>query len=310
MNFLYLLNYFVFATLVVLLTVEMGMALLSLFNYKFFKSLSPGTSRDLWGIVGVFAVFYLINFESTYPKLLINIGTIYEIPLLITAILIIAKNTFATFAYGFSKVKREKISHGIYSAATLISAFLVTGIFTSVATGTGVNLNSNSINFFAMLFNPFNLLIFAGLALVSIFIAKGYTKEFGENSYDIFSFIVGFVLLFLGVVFYTPEIALKLFAGPILISIIVILGAGSVILGFLKNKYSGIISSLWLLTSIFIFGILQYSYIFGGQINLFSELTNSSMETAIIVITVFGYLIMAAFLFLIRKIGKLQNMKK
>ena len=59
----------------------------ALFAYEKYKEKLMRYITPIWEVTGTFAVFYVVNFEATFPTLLGVAGTIYAVPLLLAAAL-------------------------------------------------------------------------------------------------------------------------------------------------------------------------------------------------------------------------------
>ena len=248
MNALYILNYLMAASLVALMGLELGLAFLYLFSYKKHNSKIPESFRHLWGMVGTFAVFYLINLEATYPKILATLASIYEVPLILAAILILFKNPFAAFSYHLHGSKREIVFRKIYAAATVLSVLLVSGILTSAFTGISI-IGTSQVNLASMLFNPFNIFVFLLISALALFSA--YSRKIGK------------------------------FIGPSV-----------------------------LLIAVFAAGIISYPYMFGGNVNMLGEITNSGVILTInFIVAAIGYSLLLTVFLLSRKVSKSPERK-
>ena len=261
--------------------------------------------RYLWEVVGTFAVFYLINFESTYPSLLVHIALLYEVPLLIAAILILVRNATLAYSTFIGDKKREREFHVLYVVSTLLAAFFVTGILTSALTGTGVNLTNNILNLSLMLFNPFNIMLFLGIVLLSVFIAGGYLQIGKHQSRSIITGLLpGLAVLLLAVYVYVPTIIKNLGADPFIIAFEAVLLIATIAVNIYKSKYAGYASTAFLLGSIMVFGVLSYPYMFGGSINMLLQITTSAaIGGAVLLVTIVGYIMLIAAFVMMKLFG-------
>lgn len=231
-------------TLVSLICVEVGIALVYLFRYKKSSYSVSSVLKHLWGVVTTFLVFFVVNLESTYPKILVKIATIYELPLLLFAILVLIKNSFVTFSYFVEGEKKQKIFLKIYSISTIISAYLVVSVLASALNGFSVNLANSSVNFLMMLINPIGIIAFFAVGILSI---ASLHKKFFMN-----------------------------LISPFLVIILTLLA-----------------------------GIVNYSFAFGGKVNLLTDIaTSPAIIISTIVVAVLGYLLIIGVLFLEKKIQK------
>ena len=94
MDILYIMNHVVFSLFITLFLVEVGMAFTGLIFYDSYKIIKKYLI-PMWEINGTFAIFYIVSFEAIYPKLLVNIGTLYLLPVMVAALLLILRNADA-----------------------------------------------------------------------------------------------------------------------------------------------------------------------------------------------------------------------
>ncbi len=195
MNVLYLVNYFIGGSFIALLSLEVGFALTLLFSYKKHRDIFPIGFKYLWGIVGTFLVFYLINFEATYPGILAGFAKIYDVPFIIIAVLMLFKNSFITYAYHVKDEKKEEIFLKIYAAATVILTFFAGSILTSMFTGRAINPITDSINLISVFTSPLNMALFAAIILISLlsYYGKMLGRILGPSLLAIGVFIIGII---------------------------------------------------------------------------------------------------------------------
>ena len=166
MNFLYLLNYFILSIFLTLFGLEVGIALLFLLPFKKYYIILQKYLAPIWEVEGTFAVFYVVNLIATYPLAVPVIGALYVFPALIGGLFLIARNAF--LAYSEYADWHKDVHLKIYSLATIIIAFILTAIVGSAISGNGVNLKIFMPMFMTMFLNPFNLVLFASIALLGI----------------------------------------------------------------------------------------------------------------------------------------------
>jgi cytochrome bd ubiquinol oxidase subunit II len=285
LNALYTINYFIFSIFLTLFMVELGLAVISLFYYDKYKDQIKHAINPLWSVTGTFAIFYLINFEVSYPKLVGIVGTAYVLPLLLAAIFIILRNIFIVFSEYIGENKSERNFRVAYSLSTLIAAILLIAVLTSGISGVGISTSTSSINS-SFLLNPFSIIMLIALLLFSIFLASGIIKPSKQFKIGIASSLVGFALGLFAVYIYLPNLHLgtQIYA-TIAVSIVML--AISALLQFKKTKYFAIFNILFVLVLINLLGIANYPYVF-GNVNSTGYLASSTIANASILITTIG----------------------
>ncbi len=288
MNFLYIINYVIFAVFFTLFTLELGVALTFLKNKdedvrnRLQKFIGP-----LWQLNGTFAVFYLVNFEATYPLLLNVVGYAYIIPLMVAALAFILRNAFISYSgYTSDPAKHDRYLK-IYSLATLITYFLVASVFASAVSGIGINVDNASIEILSVLFNPFNIIAFAGLVLLGLFSVESFfgirsrkfvTMMFGILSFGILSVAFAVYLPFL----FQGSLALYSLAG---LTIFIAIYLFSLLRGSGATRLFAIV---WPLLVILSFGVVEYPAVFGNTASLLTYMTNSASGFWISVVSAVG----------------------
>ncbi len=297
-DLIYDLNYLVFACFLSLFLLEVGIAIVSLVNYSEYGGEIKRYLHSMWAINGTFAVFYLVEFEASYPNLLKSIGTVYVFPALIAGVLIIARNAFMAYS---ELVDQNLVRRylGVYSIATLIIAFLAVSILTSSVSGAGINLSDNSVNMLLLFFNSFNILVFGGLALLVYFFASAYFKRREHFIPATVSGIIGIILIMAAISsegYMVQNIIASLYI-PVIILLIFLLVAFLYLKGY---KYTRYIAFGWIFVAILAFGTVQYPYLFGGTLNIAQYETSGAIGHYVILITVAGgafLLVLLSYLF-------------
>ncbi len=295
MDLLYLVNYFVFATFLTAFAVEVGMAVLSLVSYERNREVIRRSISLLWGPVGTLGVFYLVNFQTTYPKLLFSVASLYEVPLLLAALFMILRNAFVIYSE-YAGDRNEKRFTRIYGISTLAVAFLIVSTLTSGVGGFGVSLQGETINLGSFFLNLLNLFFFAGIALSAVFIAGSRLKlERTMKRVFIALAVIAYLLFLLGIGARMPYLLANLYASPLAeIGLVfsLLLFAIAVFSLYGGNRLSFPSAVAWFFFSVMLFGALQYPYIFGQSVNLTNELTDASVRTPILLITAAVYLLL------------------
>lgn len=269
MNETYLINFLIFSVLAALLILEMGIALISLTLYRYYRDSIRKYLLPIWEVGGTFGGFYLVNFEVTYPTLLGLVGQLYIAPLLIAGIFFIIRSVFLAYSEYINDLSKENIFIKIYAISTLAMGFMFFSVLSSGVSGIGINLTAQSINLTSLLFNPFNLMMFLSILLISVFMACNYFKVVGLERFGALYLAIAYLLVILGLYQYVPVLFSSLTSNYYLLALSIFFALLSVIFYFIKNRFANYISVIWLVGSINLFGIVKYPYIFGA-----SDITN------------------------------------
>ncbi|MGI0141617.1 MAG: cytochrome d ubiquinol oxidase subunit II [Candidatus Micrarchaeales archaeon] len=287
MNIPYTINYLIFSAFLTLLIFEIGVAILSLAFYKDYKARLRKYLLPIWEVMGTFAAFYLINFEVTYPTLLPFAGTVYILPVLVAGAFFLLRGAFIAFTEYLNRPESDGRYIKIYSISTLMVAFLALSVLDSGVSGIGISLANTSINLVSLLFNPFNILMFAGVVLISMFVVSNYFEVYKLNKLGILYAAVGIVLVLFSLYQYAPSIFSNILSNLYLLAISIILLLITIVAYLKKSKYANYLVVFWLFLSINLFGVVQYPYFFGGQ-NITAYLAASAISGAEIAITIIG----------------------
>ena len=296
MNILYIINYAIFAVFLTLFSLELGIALSMLSGrYEKYADRFKAYLNPIWQINGTFAVFYLVNFEATYPKLLGILASAYLVPLMLAALFLILRNAFIAYAEHSDAVEGKNF-YRVYGAATLTSYFLVLSVLCSAASGLGISLSSSSIDLLYVLFNPFNIILFAASLLLSLFISFLFF-EISENKLAHYGIAaVSLLALFAGILAYLSYSVARLLSHYYLIVASLVLLLLIVWLKQKENRVARYLSLIWLFSGINILGVVLYPYVFGGSASLLDYLTNGETGFWISVISGFGGALLAAYM--------------
>lgn len=295
-NTLYSINYFIFSVFFTLFMVEIGLALISLFSYDRYKSKIKKVIDPVWEITGTFAIFYLVNFEVSYPTLLVTIGTAYVIPLLLVAILIILRNIFIVFSEQIGNDKTEQRFRLIYSISTIAAAIIAIGIFTTGVSGIGISQVTNSLTS-SFLLNPFTLIMLVALLLISLSLVNSIIRPSALSKLGPLLSLIGFGIGLFAAYNYLPNFHASLQSHIALVAFSILILAIASIMQLKKFRYSTIFTVLSVLVLINLFGISTYPYILGNS-NVASYMANSAIANAATTITLIGGALVTASMLL------------
>ncbi len=307
MNLFFLVDIVIFSVFFTFFVFEISTIIASIVSYGDYTKSIRRLFLPLWEIIGTFAVFYVVNFEATFPTLLNVVGYIFIVPVLSGALLFILRNIFLVYSEYESDGILQKKYVRAYAVATLFAAFITVSIFSSGLSGIGVNVSDVSINLLGIFFNGFNLLVFVSVALLSVFLSVVYFRLRKIWWLGILSVFLSIALMFLGSYLYAPLLLYGLSSYSILFGTVIAILLVDVMLFLLDFRFTRYLSLAWVFLAVLFVNITRYPYVFGVQANILSYLNNSAISYFILLITVIGGALLVVSLFLFVWISYLRG---
>jgi len=298
MNIFYLANYAIFAAVLTAFSMEIAAALFASISYERFKDSIAAYIAPLWGINGTFIVFYLVNFEATFPNLLAPIGTMFILPAMLIALLIILRNTTIISWELHPDAAKEKRSIRVYSAVTALVGFVAIAVLSAGVSGIGVNFAASTANIATVLFNPYDILMFIAILLIAYTMGCVHFKRDGQALPPSLSAIVAIFLVLIASSISARHIVANVSANLPFLAAVVALLIATLVLYKLKSRAAGVVSLIWLYSAVLFFGFLEYPYIF-GSVNSAVYTPQGTAAVGLSAITVIGGSILIASLALL-----------
>jgi len=293
MDATYLTNYLIFAAFLTLFALEIGVATLSLLSFEDYRTKLASYITPIWEVNGTFIVFYLVNFEVSYPTLLYLAGTIYIALALLAGLIFILRNSFLAYSEYISGDTGRRYLR-VYAISTITVAFLALSILSSSVSGVGINPQAASIDILTAIFNPFNILMFLSVALITLFVSSNAFNITRIKKYSAALLLVALAIIYLILREYVPYTLSGALSAPMLaFYAFTAVVAGLSLTSF---RYTGYVSIVWLYIAVIVFGALEYPFIFGGRVDITRYLTTSTMAGAALPITLIGGLMVIASL--------------
>ncbi|MDE1768291.1 MAG: cytochrome d ubiquinol oxidase subunit II [Candidatus Micrarchaeota archaeon] len=299
MNLLVDINIVVFALVFSLFAVETGIALLNLLAYEKVWKRTTQYIAASWAISGTFLVFYIVNFEATYPLILTQAGTLYIVPVLLAGLFVIFRNAFIAYSEYAEDAVAKKTFVRVYAISTLIAVFLLISVLSSTVTGTGVNLSTMSLDYLEILFNPYNLLMFvctAAVSILAVIMLLSIEKPLGFDKVTALSLLLVIIIatFLYATLTYAPFVAQGLGSRWLYLipGVVMLLVAAGLYLNR-KGRWNAICAFLWLVTTVSGFETLGHPKIFGGALSISSFLAPQSAASASLIITVCTAMLLA-----------------
>ncbi|MDE1871275.1 MAG: cytochrome d ubiquinol oxidase subunit II [Candidatus Micrarchaeota archaeon] len=284
MNLLYSVNYLIFSVFLTLLMLEIGLALVSLAGSERYKDRIAKIINPIWEVTGTFAIFYVVNFEVSYPLVLGIVGTAYAVPLLVAAIFLIIRNVLLAL--------RDYVGYGkqwpriVYPMSTIVAGALAISVLSSGVSGMGINLANGAINA-SFIFNPFNLLIILSIILLSFSLANGIIKVDRFHKAGMISEILGFAIAAIASYVYLPGFLKGQQTSTLLIIVSLIVLIAAIALQAIKAKYAGPFNAVFVALLINLFGASIYPYVFGTA-NIMNYAASNALASPELLITTIG----------------------
>ncbi|MEM0154371.1 MAG: cytochrome d ubiquinol oxidase subunit II [Methanothrix sp.] len=311
MSIMFSINYLIFSVFLTLFGLEVGIAITMLLEYDKHKENMKRFLMPLWEVTGTFAIFYIVNLEATVPSLLMLLGTVFVVPLLVAAVFFILRNAFLSYSEYMGDKRSEKLYLHIYAIATLLVAFIAISVLDSGISGIGINASAYSINMLKMFANSFNILMFIGIALLSIFVAAAFFDVREYKWFPGLAAVLGIIAIAvathsaMGYLFYAafgPGL-------PYLIGLLILLGIG-LYLYYSGKKYAKYVALVWFFLAVNFFGFVQSPYILGGAVDINGYLATGPMAFYVNLVTLIGGIILVAslvFMVYVSYIKKIKN---
>ncbi|HVC58710.1 MAG TPA: cytochrome d ubiquinol oxidase subunit II [Candidatus Acidoferrales bacterium] len=285
---LYYLNYGILAAFLSMFAVELGMAIRAMCGYSVLKERIRHYVMPLWEITGTFAVFYIVDLVATYPNLVPVIAPIYIGPIIAAALLLILRNAFLAYGEIMGGHAKEKQVFAIYSATTIIIAFILSAILGSVVSGSGVDVASGSLNVAAMLFNGFGLAVFLAMVLIGLFAASVLIGDKKERAMPAASAFVALVLMLSALGFGTAYGAGLIASNEYLVILYAVFIAVVVPLYLAGRAAAKKLVFPLVFFGVLCFAVIQNQMLFNGAASFASYVTNTAGAQYLIIATVGG----------------------
>ncbi len=289
MNIYILINYSILAILFTFLLAETMSAISFLYDRKSLsvvkKYLDP-----IWGIVGTFAVFFIVNTEVLYPAAMPSIDYLYVFPILLAILLFIARNFFliiSEYIWKDSRVSQLSFSR-IYSVISMIIVLILLIVFISIITGLGVNASLSSFSFLSFLSNYYSIGLIAGVLFLVFGLSFAFYRIQKIKALSPISTALGLILIILSmkglgisINYITYLLAAVLLAIPLVY--------------YVTGKSKRELIFIVLFLSVFSINLLNYNIIFRTH-SLSSFLNNSAVSSAGLAVTIVGGVLLASML--------------
>lgn len=304
MNLVFEVNYAVFAIFASLLITEIIGSVVLLLFWKQAKSKVLEYIVPVWEITGTFGAFWVVTGDFAYPSLLIPIAEIFAPLLIVFLILFVARNSSIVFAEFIIKRKwlDEVKLYKAYALSTLGLGLTVLVLLSSLVSGAGMDLSSNSFSLLAWISSPGSALFVIGTLAIGVGIAPVFFSLKPMKNIVLPVASVGIIVSVLSYYLYSPSFV----SGWMLIPIALTLAAGIL---FMSDKTAGIATNkaifiAVLSATIFSLQFVVYPTLAGGAISVDTVTTGGPMASAYLSITAIGGTILAIMLALYMSIVK------
>ncbi|HYA70427.1 MAG TPA: hypothetical protein VEH28_03570 [Thermoplasmata archaeon] len=148
-NWLFEINFAIFAIFLILFVTELMGGVLLLIAYDATKSKVLPYIVPIWEVTGTFAAFWVVTADFAYPVMLWPVATMLAAPILVFLILIVLRNSSISFAELIMRRGwlNERRLYKLYGVATLGIGLVVLIILSAIVSGAGVTLSLTSPKF-------------------------------------------------------------------------------------------------------------------------------------------------------------------
>lgn len=309
MDILLIINSAIFAMLFPLFALEGGAAGLYLVAYDKYKEALTRYIAISWEISGTFLVFYLVNFEATFPTLLPIFGTVYLTPVLLAAAFVLFRNAFIVYSEYASTTSIRRIEAHVYALATILAGFFFLAIISSTVTGAGVNLLSRTSDIIAMISNPYSIAVFLGMGSLSMIAAIVFFRIRATAP------LLGLVVLSAVMFLYALPSVPNLFNSAVntywyMDALLAILFISMILLHIRRSGAARILVFPWLMASSIAFQLYEYPLLFGGAIDMTNYLPPSASAYYVVLVTIIGAIILGIALSVLLYAERLSRSKR
>ncbi len=293
-------NYVLLAIVFTFLFVE-GMSAISFIYDR--KSL-PTVKKYLdpvWGIVGTFVVFFVVNAEVLYPSMMPAIDYMYVFPILLATLLFIGRNVFIVFSEYIWKDSKfsQLLLARVYSLITFIIIIILLSIFISIISGVGTNSTLTGFSTAAFLSNPYVLGFIAGTILIAFGLSFAFYKIEKMKVLSPISTVLGLLLFIFSISHLGLSVNYLTYALAVAIALISAIYYAT---GKMRREVIFIAAFL----SIISINFLNYGKVFGTE-SLTAYLNNSAVSYASILVTIVGGALLTAMLIFFIYMYRLPN---
>jgi cytochrome d ubiquinol oxidase subunit II len=176
-NWLFEINFAIFAVFLLLFVTELMGGVLLLIAYDATKAKVLPYIVPIWEVTGTFAAFWVVTADFAYPAMLIPVATLLAGLILVFLILLVLRNASISFAELIFRRRwlTERRLYQVYGVATLGIGLVVLVILSAIVSGAGVTLSpSMSFSLWGWLTSAGSLpyvvgVLFIGIGLAPVF---------------------------------------------------------------------------------------------------------------------------------------------
>ena len=172
-NWLFEINFAVFAVFLALFVTELMGAILLLFFYDSARSKVLAHVVPIWEVTGTFAAFWVVSADFAYPSMLWPVATLFAPWIVVFLIFLVARNASISFAEYIIKRRwlDEKKLYQSYAVSTLFLGVVAIVMLSAIVSGVGVDLATTSFSATAWLTNAGSLPYLLGVVVIGVGLA-------------------------------------------------------------------------------------------------------------------------------------------
>lgn len=297
-NFIFFINFFVFGIFASLLITElMGSVLLLLF-WNSARSRVLEYIIPIWEVTGTFGAFWVVITDFAYPGILIPASKLYAVAFMLFLILFVARN--ASIVFGEYIIKKRWLDdrklYKTYAVSTLALGIVALTIFSSIITGSGVNISGGYFSITEWITDPGSILFILGALLIGVGLAPVFFDLGTFRKITVPVTAVGVTLSVLSYYLSSASLISPLIAIPVILTVLVpVLYTYTPFSGLVSNKLVFSVVSTIILFSL---SPLVYPTAFGKSLEVDAVTTSGPMAQAFMIITLVGGIILAVMIFI------------
>ena len=172
-NWLFEINFAVFAVFLALFVTELMGSVLLLFFYDTARSKVLAHIVPIWEVTGTFAAFWVVTADFAYPSMLWPVATLFAPWIVVFLIFLVARNASISFAEFIIKRRwlDEKKLYQAYALSTLLLGVVAVVILSAIVSGVGVDLASLSFSATTWLTSPASIPYLLGVVVIGVGLA-------------------------------------------------------------------------------------------------------------------------------------------
>jgi cytochrome d ubiquinol oxidase subunit II len=290
-NWLFYINFAIFAVFLTLFITELMGAILLLLSYEQSRKRVLDHIIPIWEVTGTFAAFWVVTADFAYPSMLIPVASLFAGYIVVFLILLVARNASISFAEYITKHGwlDERKLYQAYAICTLLIGIVVVMILSAIVSGAGVDLSNLSFSVTGWLTNPGSVPYLFGVLVIGVGLAPVFYGIDELRRITLPLTVIGVAIEAGALFLYASTFLTWTFLVPVLLTILpAALYQLSRTASIVSNKVVfAVVGSLIIFSQTY----LVYPTAFHGGIGVDAVTTTGPMVSAFLVLSVAGLVI-------------------